>query len=95
MVHSSVLRLIREEQKKSRRMCALAIGVDESTWKRWELGMLTPSSRSLLDIAAYLGVRPEELRELTGPRKERAPRRLGPGALSNSLTGGSLDGQVH
>jgi transcriptional regulator with XRE-family HTH domain len=95
MVRPNVLRLIRVGKGKSRRVCAEAIGVDESTWKRWELGMLTPSSRNLLDAAAYLGVRAEELREITDPKKDRpAARPGGRGVRGAEPSGGSIHGTL-
>ncbi|MDP9326148.1 MAG: helix-turn-helix domain-containing protein [Candidatus Dormibacteraeota bacterium] len=71
MSGTNVLRLIRTGQGKTRRECARDIHVDEATWKRWELGLLAPSSANLLDIAAYLGVPAESLRPITRTAKHK------------------------
>lgn len=66
------MRSLREAAGKTQRECAMALGVGERTYVRWEHGDAVPSGGSLVRLADFLGVHPRELLISEGPATEDA-----------------------
>src|SRR5690349_18354212 len=66
-VFGSWLRTLREEQDKTRKACASAVGVSAAQWGRWEDGSsLTHGRETIRRIAEVLRVPQQEIYERAG-----------------------------
>ena len=57
----SYLRLLRQKKGWTQSLAGEAVGVDGVTIRRWELGLFSPSSKRIVQVAEAYGVEVSEL----------------------------------